>query len=65
MFRLIYEKGGVLTSNEISMENKSVIDKWEENNNNVKYFVKEKNRALTPVYLIFKKNLIMKKFLNF
>ena len=53
----IYENnGGLVNSFKTSKKNKLVIDKWEEKNNFVKYFVNNKKyQAICPVYLIFKK----------
>ncbi len=63
----LYEKnGGLSSSNKISKENKRVFDKWEEKNNFVKYFVKEKKyQAITPIYMVFKQKISYEKIFKF
>ena len=54
----IFEKnGGLINSLKVCKNNKFVIDKWAEKNEYVINFIKDKkNQAISPVYLVFKKN---------
>ncbi len=63
----IYESnGGLLNSYNTSITNKMVIDEWEKKNKYVKYFVKdEKYRAISPVYLSFKKKIRYQEIFKF
>ena len=56
------KKGGLSWANKKCKENKLVLEKWEENNNYVKNFVKEKKyRALSTSYFTFRSNISKKK----
>jgi len=58
--------GGLKGSLKKCIENKNVFDKWEQENMYIKYFVREKKyQAISPVYLIFKKEIPYLKIFNF
>ena len=63
----IYEKnGGLINAINVCKNNKSVIDKWVDDNEFVVNFIKNKKyRAISPVYLVFKKNTNYEKMFKF
>jgi phosphoserine aminotransferase len=63
----IYEKnGGLANSFKVCKKNKSIIDRWAENNDYVINFIKNKNnQAISPVYLVFKQKIKHEKLFKY
>ena len=60
------KKGGLKFSKETCIKNRSILEDWAKGNQFVSFFCKKKKyRALTPCFLIFKKDLNHKQMFSF
>ena len=60
------KKGGIKNSKKNCIENRKILEKWEKQNKFISFFCKkEKFRALTPCFFVFKEKIEYSKIFTF